>query len=146
MQGLDVVYSLVGVLLRFRLDLVAMVADIKTMFHQVKVKPEDRESLKFLRWPDGNMSRSPKVYQMTVHLFGCTSSPSCATFCLREATRRFGSNFSSGIAKVVCRNFYVDNCLESVDSMERAVSLVSDLRQLSVVSDGESGQLIAPKY
>ena len=134
MQGPDLVNSLVGVLLRFRLDQVALVADIEAMFHQVKVKPGDRESLKFLWWPDGNMSRSPKVYQMTVHLFGCTSSPSCTAFCLRKAARRFGSDFSSGVSKVVCRNIYVDDCLVSADSTGKAVSLVSELRQLLLKS------------
>ena len=94
------------------------------------MKPEDRESLKFLWWPDGNMSRSSKVYQMTVYFFGCTSSPSCAAFCLREAARRFGSDFSSGISKVVCRNFYVNDCLVSADSTEKAVFVASELRQL----------------
>ena len=101
MQGPDLVNWLVGVLLRFRLDQMGMVADIEAIFNQVKVKPEDRKSLKFLWWPDGNMSRSPKVYQTTIHLFGCTSSPSCAAICLREAARRFGSDFSSGVSKVV---------------------------------------------
>ena len=45
MQGSDLVNSLVGVLLRFRMDRVTTVADIEAMFHQVKVKPEDCESL-----------------------------------------------------------------------------------------------------
>ena len=71
---------------------------------------------------------------MTVHLFGCTLSPSCAAFCLREAARRFGSDFSSGVSKVVCRNFYVDDCLVSADSTGKAVSLVSELRQLLLKS------------
>ena len=48
MQGPDQDNSLVEVLFRFRLDPVAMVANIEAMFHQVKVKPEDRESRKFL--------------------------------------------------------------------------------------------------
>ena len=48
MQGPDLVNSLVGVLLRFRLEPVALVSDIEAMFHQAKVRPEDRSSLKFL--------------------------------------------------------------------------------------------------
>ena len=130
MQGPDQVSFLVGVLLHFRLDQVAIIADIEAMFHHVKVKPEDCESLKFLWWPDCNISRSPNVYQMTAHFFGCASLPSCAVFCLREAARKFGSDFSSGVSKVQCRNFYVDDCLVSADSTERAVSLVLKLCQL----------------
>ena len=45
--------NLSGVLLRFREHKVAMVADIKCMFHQVKVSPEDRDAQRFLSWKDG---------------------------------------------------------------------------------------------
>ena len=48
MQGPQLVNSLLGVLLRFRLDQVSMVANIEAIFYQVKVKLEGCESLKFL--------------------------------------------------------------------------------------------------
>lgn len=53
------------------------------MFHQVKVIEEDRDALRFLWWPNGNLNQDPKWYQMKVHLFGATSSPTCAVFALR---------------------------------------------------------------
>ena len=76
------------------------------------------------------MSRSPKIYGMTVRLFGRTPSLCCTAFCLREAARKFGSDFSSGVSKVICENFYVDDYIVSADSKEKAVSLVSELRQM----------------
>ena len=48
LQGPDLLNSLVGVLTRFRSESVAFAADIESMFHQVKVNPEDRDFLKFL--------------------------------------------------------------------------------------------------
>ena len=48
MQGPDLDNSLVGVLTRFRKYPVALVADIKAVLHQVKVRPADRNSLRFL--------------------------------------------------------------------------------------------------
>ena len=48
LQGPNYTNSLVGVLLRFRQERVAVMADIEKMFHQVNVKQEDRESLRFL--------------------------------------------------------------------------------------------------
>ena len=47
-QGPDLTNTLVGVLLRFRQELVAITADIEGMFHQVKVDPDDRDLLRFL--------------------------------------------------------------------------------------------------
>ena len=83
-QGPDLMNNLVGVLSRFRVELVALVADIKEMFHQVEVNPVDRSFLKFLWWPDCDMSQRPKIYRITVHLSGAASSPSCSSFCLKQ--------------------------------------------------------------
>ena len=80
MQGPDLVNSLVGVLLRFRKENIALTSDIECMFHQIRVDPKDTHALRFLWWPDGNLFAKPQLYQMLVHLFGATSSPSCAAF------------------------------------------------------------------
>ena len=45
LQGPDYRNNLVGVLWRFREENVALVGDIESMFHQVKVRPEDQDSL-----------------------------------------------------------------------------------------------------
>jgi hypothetical protein len=55
LQGPDLADKLVGVLAPFRLHSVAFMADIEAMFHQVKVKCEDQDVLRFLWWPGGNL-------------------------------------------------------------------------------------------
>ena len=69
MKGPNLVNSLVGVLLRFRKHPVAVVADIESMFHQVRVAPRDRDALRFLWWPEGDLEAEPKIYRMLVDLF-----------------------------------------------------------------------------
>jgi len=54
MQGQDLTNKLFGVLSRFRQEPVAVMADIKAMFNQVRVVEEDRDVLRYLWWPDGN--------------------------------------------------------------------------------------------
>lgn len=54
LQGPDMTGSLIGILTRFRHEQVAVTADVESMFHQVKVPPEDADLLRFLWWPDGN--------------------------------------------------------------------------------------------
>ena len=49
-QGPDLANSLTGVLIRFRQDKVAFIADLEAMFHQVKVLPKDADALRFLWW------------------------------------------------------------------------------------------------
>ena len=83
--------TLVGVLLRFRQGPIAFIADIEKMFCQVRVSPEYCDFLRFLWWRDGNYNQSPEEYRMLVNLFGATSSPSCAGFCLCKAADEFES-------------------------------------------------------
>ena len=48
LQGPDLTNSLLVILLRFRHDRIALVADIEGMFNHVKVPPEDSDALRFL--------------------------------------------------------------------------------------------------
>ena len=54
-QGPDLTNSLVGVLTRFRKGPVAIMADIESMFLQVRVSLEDANALRFLWWPNGDL-------------------------------------------------------------------------------------------
>ena len=72
LQGPDQTNQLVGVLK----ETVGMVADIEAMFHQVLVDPKDCDTLRFLWWPNGDLTKEMEEYRMVKHLFGATSSPS----------------------------------------------------------------------
>ena len=130
LQGPDLVNSLVGVLIRFREQPVAIVADIEAMFHQVKVSDKDRDALRFLWWSDGNMEKPPTEYCMTVHLFGATSSPSCAAYSLRCTASENADYFSQETVKTVERNFYVDDLLKSVPDVKVGIELSSELTDI----------------
>ena len=122
--------GLVGVLIRLRQEPVAVVADIEGMFHQVRVAPEDCHVLRFLWWPNNLLTEEPVDHQMLVHLFGATSLPSCASFSLKRMALDNQGEFDSETIETVSRNFYVDDCLKSVSTTEKAVQLSSQLREL----------------
>ena len=105
-------------------------SDVEAMFHQVRVKPDDCSALRFLWWPNGNLSSEPEEFMMTVHLFGGVSSPSCANFALRKTADDNKANFDPQIVRTVDRNFYVDDCLKSVKSEHDAIYLVKNLTEL----------------
>ena len=84
MQGPNLTNSLIGVLTQFRKECVDLVGDIKPMFHQVQVDSKDTSALRFLWWFEGNMNDEPTEYNMNMHVFGATSSPTCASFCLLQ--------------------------------------------------------------
>ena len=50
---------LVGVLNCFRKNSIALVADIKQMFHEIKVDPINCDALRFLWRPNGNLTEPP---------------------------------------------------------------------------------------
>ena len=130
LPGPDETNNLVGVLIRFREHPVALVADIEGMFHQVRVSPDDHDALRFLWWPNDDLSREPVDYCMQVHLFGSTSSPSCASFCLRKTAEDHKDRFGEAVIHTVKRNFYVDDCLKSLANIEAAKAMATDLRDL----------------
>ena len=128
LQGPDLTNKLTGVLLRFRQERIAMIADVEAMFHQVRVPPEDRDVLRFLWWSDGDMTQEPKTYRMCVHLFGGTWSPSCCNFAMRRTAD--DNQCSDDAARVVHRNFYVDDCLVSLSQEEQAIELAAEVKSL----------------
>lgn len=130
LQGADLTNSLVGVITRFRKDLVAFMSDVEAMFYQVHVRPTDCDALRFLWWPDGNLAIPPEEYQMTIHLFGAASSPSCANFALKRVAEDYKTEFDLETVQTVKINFYVDDCLKSVESNEKAIRLANQLRDL----------------
>ena len=83
--------NLVAILSRFRKEKIALAANIESIYYQVQVSPRDRDSLRFLWWPDENLESQPVVVRIKVHLFGATLSPCCASFALRQAANDFGT-------------------------------------------------------
>lgn len=105
LQGPNLTSSLVGVLTRFRKEPIAFQADIEAMFHQVQVKDEDRDFLKFLWWPDGDLNQKLTDYQMNVHLFGAVSSPSVANFAVHKTAEIADGRGHHETADILRRNF-----------------------------------------
>ncbi|KAL0161393.1 hypothetical protein M9458_045118 [Cirrhinus mrigala] len=118
--------SLLGVLLRFREHPVAMSGDIKVMFHQVRLLPEDHPLLRFL-WRDLHMDEAAQTLEWLVQPFGTTSSPCCAIYALQRHTRQHPLT-NEEIRFSVERCFYVDICLQSLPTAEAAKSQIDCLR------------------
>ena len=130
LQGPDLTNKLIGVLLRFRVGRIALMADIEQMFHQVGVTQEHRDALRFVWWHNGDMNACLEVFRMKVHLFGGVWSPSCANYALLRAADDFGDQFVPEVASTVRNNFYVDDCLKSVETVEGAIQLSKQLSEL----------------
>lgn len=123
LSGPNLTNGLTGILCRFRKEQVAIMMDIKSMFHQFIVKEQDRDLLRFLWWEDGDTSKPLQEYRMKVHLFGATSSPGCANFGLKRAADDGEEKYGHTVAGFVREDFYVDDGITSVPTVDEAISL-----------------------
>ncbi|XP_006812172.1 uncharacterized protein LOC102802124 [Saccoglossus kowalevskii] len=129
LQGPDQINFLVGVLCRFRKEKIAIMCDIERMFHRFRVAEQDRDFLRFLWWKNDDIDSDPVVYKMRVHLFGAVSSPVCANYGLKRIAKD-NQQYGSDVVYFVNRNFYVDDGLQSVESVSKAVKLIQDVHDL----------------
>lgn len=91
---------------------------------------EDSDLLRFLWWMDGDCDETWTEHKMTVHLFGATSSPSCASFALRKCAENQSGQFRFEVVETVLQNFYVDDCLKSLATEKEAISMCKDLMKI----------------
>ena len=124
LQGPDLMNSLIGVLLRFRKEYVAVTCDIEQMFHSFYVSPEHRDYLRFLWFKESDLASPIVECRMNVHLFGATSSPGVANFSLRKTADVGQNKFGSEAADFLENDFYVDDGFTSLPTNEEAIDLI----------------------
>ena len=129
LQGPNLANMQLGVFLRFRKEEVPFMADIESMFYQVLIPPEQRRYVRFLWWPEGNLSSELREYEMCVHLFGAISSPGVANFALRRCAIDSRDECGEAAYSTLMKNFYVDHMLKSVDTEDEAASLAVSINK-----------------
>lgn len=135
LTGPDLTNSLLGVLMRFRQEAVAIMGDIQQMFYCFKVREDHRNFLRFFWFRDNDPDQPLTEYRMTVHVFGNRPSPAVATYGLRRAALMAESTFGKDVTDFVVNNFYVDDGLVSVPAPSEAIDLMKRT-QRALMSEG----------
>ena len=120
-KGPDLTNTLVGVLLRFRTENIAVIADISKMFYRVQLPVEQRDMFRFLWYPNNDLTMEPTTYRMKVHIFGATSSPAIANFALRKCAEQ---QQLTEVRDVINKSFYVDDMMSSFANNDEAITTV----------------------
>ena len=123
----DLTNQIVGVLLWFREEEVAFMADIEAMFYQVKIPPDQLSYLRFLWWTKSDINKEVIGFEMCTHVFGGTSSPSCSNFALKKTAIDNEKKFGEMAAATLKKNFYVDDLLKSMQNGDEACQLIADV-------------------
>jgi hypothetical protein len=124
-------------LLRFRLNPIALKADVVKMFRQFRVSSSDADLQRIL-WretPDSPM----KEYRLTTVTYGTASAPYAASRCMKQISLDYAEEFPEA-AGVFGRNFYVDDLLVSVPSVEDGVRVQKGLEVVAAKAGLEIGK------
>ena len=115
--GPNLTENLVDVLLKFRTNPYALVADISKAFLRIGLKEDDRDFTKFL-WPrDPHQENSPlDVYRFKSVLFGSCSSPFLLCTTLQH-------HFKEAGCSELGHAFYMDNLQITAKSEDEAIAL-----------------------
>ena len=127
-KGPDMMNSLLGVLLRFRENEVALVGDIRKMYHSIFTTLKDQHCHRFL-WRGMRTNEDPKTYCMKVVNMGDRPSATIATVALKK-TAELGKDQFPKAASTIQQNVYVDDILESVQTLDKARTHAREIDQL----------------
>lgn len=127
-KGPDFLTPLINVIFNFRVGKVGISGDISEMFHRVAVDQEDCQSQRFL-WRSCNNEKEPDVFVLQVMSFGASCSPSLAQYVKNNNAKEFEQEFPRA-AKSITERHYVDDMLDSVDTIEEAIQLAQQVREV----------------
>ena len=135
LSGPDLNNALLGVLIRFRREPIAVTADVEQMFYCFTVREDHRNFLRFLWHKDNDIKKEIIEYRMTVHVFGNRPSPSVAIYGLHKAADIGEMEHGKDAAQFVTRNFYVDDGLISLPTEPEAVTLLQNTQKMLAQSN-----------
>lgn len=127
LKGPDQLVSLIGVLFRFRLFEFAVCADVREMFLQIRMRPEDRQAQRFLWRTDPR--KTPEVYIVDVVTFGSTCSPASAQFVKNRNATEHLEQHPRAVAGIL-ESTYVDDYLDSFGTKDEALRVAREVSEV----------------
>jgi len=122
--------DLTQVLIRFRVNKIAIMADVQKMFCQTLIHPSDYPFQQYL-WRDLDKSIDPITYIMTSVMFGVGPAPFLAIGSTKHHANREDMRQAYPLAcESVVENTYVDDVCDGKDTIEEAISLARELKML----------------
>ncbi|XP_045494845.1 uncharacterized protein LOC123693694 [Colias croceus] len=129
LPGPDLLQSLPAVIMKFRQHPIAVSADIKEMFMQIKIIEEDRDALRFLWRGDRRDDGPPDEYRMTSLIFGASSSP-CTALYIKNRNAQEHANESPAAARAIQENHYMDDYIHSYATEDEAKEITAHVDRI----------------
>ena len=121
--------DILDIVIRFRIQPIALVADIEKAFLMIAVKKEDRDILRFL-WVDDVNSAEPKIveYRFARVVFGVTWSPFLLNATLLKHITSYEREDPEFVSQML-RSLYVDDLSVSIEDVDKAYQLYLKSRE-----------------
>jgi hypothetical protein len=124
MVGPTIQQDLLSIVLRFRMHMYAMTADISKMYQQIRVHPEDYDLQRIL-WR--RSSDEPlRQYQLVTVTYGTSPASFLATRCLNQLAIEEASSYPLA-TEVISRDMYVDDLVTGSDNLSDARKLQEEI-------------------
>ena len=128
-KGPVMLQDLTGILLRFRLNRIALVSDIEKAFLQISLTEESRDETRFL-WLKNrqtlNLENNIQQYRFCRVLFGIILNP----FLLTATPGHRLKIFDSLTAEPIRENIYVDNVITGSESVNDALAFHTEAKHV----------------
>ena len=128
-RGPILLQDLTGILLRFRLNKIALVADIEKAFLQIGLQDEAKDVTRFFWLKDKDklgVENNIQLYRFCRVPFGIISSP----FLLAATIDHHLKNCNSDVSERIRQNIYVDNVITGTQSYQEAIHLYNVSKQI----------------
>ncbi|GFU39174.1 integrase catalytic domain-containing protein [Trichonephila clavipes] len=127
LNGGIILQDFFSIVSRFRKHEYAFSADIKKMYRQILVDPNQRD-LQRIMWKT-SADAPVKTYKLATVTYGTVSAPFLATRTLKALADEEKAEFPDA-ADVICNDSYMDNILSGESTLEGAKKLQTRLSQL----------------
>lgn len=117
--------DLCEILMRFRRHRIAVSADIKKMFRQVKLAPE-QWNLQRIFWRR-NQNEPLKEYLLVTVIYGLAASPYLAIKSMLNGATDCENQYPSAV-EAIRNDFYVDDCVTGANTNQEAIKLAQDIQ------------------
>jgi hypothetical protein len=120
--------NLIGILLRWREERVALIGDIKKMFNSVHLKILEQHCHRFL-WRDLQLHRTPDVYVIQRVNMGDTPAPAISSEAMYKTAEMFQED-SPSAANLLKHSSYVDDLIDSRESKHKALKIAKEAQDM----------------
>ena len=121
--------DLAGILLRFRLQPIALTGDIEKAFLMLDLQVQDRDVTRFIWYKDATnpkVENNVQIYRFQRVPFGVISSP----FLLNATIKHHLTKEDSVCSKLIRENIYVDNVVLGAETEEEAITLYKEGKRI----------------